>query len=274
MRRKIISILLAFIGFSVVGYSFLYILDFFNQQKSGILITSEPVSDIYINGQFVGVTPYESEINPGEIIIKIRPQQASETIFDDYETKIDLVPGVKTIIKRIFKSDDDGSSGATVSFEKISGDDSLITVISVPDRAKIFIDDKLQGYTPLRLSIPAGDHDLSVQSDGYIDVSLPVKVYKGFKLTASVKLAKVEDLTLVEPEPTVSTEVKKQIKIKRTTIGFLRVREGAGIGFPEVTKVKPDEVYDILNTGESGSWYKIKVGEIEGWVSAEFVAKL
>ena len=40
-----------------------------------------------------------------------------------------------------------------------------------------------------------------------------------------------------------------------------------------LAQVKPDEIYDILEEGENGSWYKIKIGDLEGWVSAEFVTK-
>ena len=64
------------------------------------------------------------------------------------------------------------------------------------------------------------------------------------------------------------------IRINKTDIGFLRVRSGANTGFPEVAQVQPNDEYEILEEGENSSWYKIKVGEIEGWVSAEFVTKL
>ena len=286
MKRKILSTTLALFGISLVGFALLLFLGFFKKQEAGILVESEPIATVYINGQEVGKTPYEANREPGEISISIKPDPIEGFIFDDYETKINLVPGIRTIVKRVFKETEDYSSGAVVSFEKLGGNDSYVTVVSVPDNAEVLIDGKVYGYTPLRVKVPAGDHTLIVSADKYLEKSLPVRVYSGYKLTASVKLAKTEVQTETKEEATTSGELKPdlgRIKINKTDTGFLRVRSGANIGFPEIAQVKPDEEYDILEEGEKGSWYKIKVAtttseevtnEIEGWVSAEFVTKI
>ncbi len=275
MKRKLISALLAVTGIVIIGFATLLFLGLFKEQEAGVLIESEPVSKIYIDNKEVGVTPYETNIKPGEISIKIEPEQIGDVVLDDYETKVNLVPGIKTIIKRIFKPDEADSSGAIVSFEKIGGTDAFVTVVSVPDSARITIDGKGYGYTPLRVKIPAGDHQLAISSDNYLEKTLPIKVYKGYKLTASVKLAR---LIKVEPQElaVLSESISDlgTIRINKTDIGFLRVRSGANTGFPEVAQVQPNDEYEILEEGENSSWYKIKVGEIEGWVSAEFVTKL
>ena len=73
------------------------------------------------------------------------------------------------------------------------------------------------------------------------------------------------------------------IVINKTDIGFLRVRQGAGVNFPEVAEVKPGEEYEVIEENEDSSWFKIKIGEIseawpaapvEGWVSGEYVTKI
>lgn len=281
MKRKIISTILALIGISLIGFAVLLFLGVFKDQQSGILVDSDPVAKVFINGYEVGKTPYETNRESGEIMLQIKPENIEGVVLDDYETKIDLVPGVRTIVKRVFKETEEYSSGVVVSFEKLGGIESFVTVVSVPDNSQVLIDGKAYGYTPLRVKIPAGDHTLLVSSDKYLEKSLPIKVYAGYKLTASVKLAKSAEQKEVE-QLVQQEEVKSldRIKIDKNDVGFLRVRSGANTGFPEIAQVKPDEEYDILEEGENASWYKIKIDEaeglpaVEGWVSAEFVTKL
>jgi len=273
MKKKLIATTLSILGIVFIGLSVLYFLDFFKPQNAGILIESDPVAMVFIDNQEVGKTPYEAEISPKEIMIKIKPESVDGQKFDDYETKVNLVSGIKTIVMKSFRQDEDYSSGVIVSFEKVGSGDSFVTVVSVPDNAQVLIDDKVYGYTPLRIAIPGGDHNLLVTADKYFKKQLPIRVYKGYKLTAFVKLAKAN-----EPEQILDQqqqeEVKFRIKVNSVDTGFLRVREGASTGFPEVAQVKPAEEYDVIEEGENGSWYKIKVGEVEGWVSSEFVTKL
>lgn len=275
MKRKIISTILAVIGIIIIGFATLFFLGLFKEQEAGVLIESEPVSRVFINGVEMGKTPYEANLKAGEINIKIKPEKNGDIVLDDYETKVRLVPGIRTIVKRIFKPDEEDSSGAIVSFEQVGGEDSYVTVVSVPDSSQITIDGKSYGYAPLRINIPAGDHQLVISSDKYLDKTLPIKVYKGYKLTASVKLARAVEVDptavpVVLPEATLN----EKIRINKTDVGFLRVRSGASTGFPEVAQVKPDEVYEVIEEGEYGKWFKIKIGDTEGWVSAEFVTKI
>ena len=274
MRKKVIAATLSIIGIVFIGLSVLYFLDFFKPQNAGILIESDPVATVFIDNQEVGKTPYEAEVSPKENMVKIKPESVDGQTLDDYETKVNLVSGIKTIVMKTFRQNEEYSSGVIVSFEKVGSGDSFVTVVSVPDNAQVLIDDKVYGYTPLRIAVPGGDHNLLVVADGYLKKQLPIRVYKGFKLTAFVKLAK-SDEPQATPAPVLSgMDIKIRIKINETDVGFLRVRSGASVGFPEVAQVKPTEEYDVIEEGENGSWYKIKVGEVEGWVSSEFVTKL
>ncbi len=271
-KKKIISVLIAITGLIIIGVSIITFLGFFKKQNAGILVDSNVDSLVYINDLQVGKTPYESEGPEGEIKLGIKPNTASNNL-DDYETKVNLVSGIKTIVKREFNEDDDYSGLSVLSFEKTGNEDSYVTTVSNPDKSQIIIDGKIYGYTPVRISIPAGDHELIVKKESYVDSVLPIKVYKGFNLTVSVKLPKNMQS---QAEVVVEEENRRvdQIRIDKNDAGFLRVRSGASTGFPEVGQVKPDEVYDILEEGEHGKWYKIKFGEVEGWVSGEFVTKL
>lgn len=281
-KKKLISAVLAMLGLGLIGIAVLAFLGIFRDQISGILIESDPEAVVYINNEEVGKTPYEQNRKAEEITIRIKPISTEGVILDDFETKLSLVPGIKTIIKRSFKESEDDSSGAIVSFEKLGGDESFVTVISIPDNSQVLIDGKVQGYTPLRVKVPAGDHTLIVSSEKYLEKSLPIRVYKGYKLTASVKLAKIKENTVQELAVLAEETVRLgRIRINKTDLGYLRVRSGANIGFPEIGQVKPDEEYEILEEGEHVSWYKIQLPDEEGqesgrqgWVSAEFVTKL
>lgn len=287
MKKKLISTGLALLGIFIIAFAVLLFIGVFKDQEAGILVESDPSATVFINDQEVGKTPYEVNRDSGEISLRIKPDPIEDRVLDDYETKIKLIPGIKTIVKRVFRETEEYSSGVVVSFEKLGGIESYVTIVSVPDNAQVLIDGKVSGYTPLRVKVPAGDHTLVVSSDKYLEKSLPIRVYAGYKLTASVKLAKGEKTK--EPEQiavlgeTAITPNLGRIKINKTDTGFLRVRSGANTGFPEIAQVKPDEEYDILEEGEHASWYKIKIvsttnegatNEIEGWVNAEFVTKI
>lgn len=198
MKKKLITTILILLGMAVLGFALLVYLGLYKDQESGILIESEPSATVFINEEEVGRTPYEANKKLGEITLRIKPDQLQNQVLDDYETKITLVPGVRTIVKRSFKESEEFSSGVVVSFEKLGGTDSYVTVVSVPDNAQILIDGKVYGYTPKRIKVTAGDHDLVVSADKYLEKSLPIRVYSGYKLTASVKLAKSEASVLDE----------------------------------------------------------------------------
>ncbi len=66
-----------------------------------------------------------------------------------------------------------------------------------------------------------------------------------------------------------------KVKIKPNSLGYLRVRSGAGRGNPEVAKVKVGDVFVVLE--EANGWYKIEYEEgKEGWISgnAQYTEKI
>lgn len=281
MKKKLLIVISIFVVLGIVAFVTLAFFGVFKQKMAGLLVESEPVSTVYIDGVMAGKTPYETNLEAGEILIQLVPDIFEDQQLDSYETKVNLEPGVKTIIKRSFNADKDLVSGIIVSFEKIGGDGSLLTVVSVPDHAQIFIDGKAHGFTPIRTKVSAGDHDLLVSHVGHLDKSLPVRIYKGYKLTAVVKLPK-DNKPKPTPQPVLSetTQNLGKIEISDTGVGFLRVRGEPNTNSEVVGQVIPGEVYDVLEVNENSSWYKIKVvlethngesSEIEGWVSGEFV---
>lgn len=281
-RNKIIKSLLISLGILFVGVFLLFFLDTLRSQQSGILVESEPVSDVFINNALVGQTPYEANLASGLINIKIVPQTDTLNL-DGYETKLILVPGVRTIVKRVFRPTIDESSGVLVSFEKFLAKESYVSIISVPDNAEVKINGKVYGLTPLRVSLPAGDYQLIVTADGYLEKSLPVKVYKGYKLTASVKLAKQQTENNIFKDSEIQVlgdqKIMKRVKISKTDTGFLRVRDGSGTDYLELGQIHEGQEFDVFEEDASKGWLKIKFINsegipIEGWISAEFAEEI
>lgn len=275
MRAKIIATSLTVAGLFLLFVSVLTYVGFFNKSNAGILIDSNLKANVFINNREVGVTPYESQLKPGEIIVKIKPVVNGNEVLDDYETKINLISGVQTIIKRDFKQKEIDSSGVIVSFEKDGSNDSSIAVVSIPGGAKVEIDNKFVGYTPFEFDISAGNHEVKISYRNYEEMKLPIVVYKGYKLTAFIKLAglkKVEATNQVgvEEQGLGIKEIKTKIKIKNK-YSFVSVKSGASFGFPEVGQIVQGEEYEVIESGEKGKWYKISFEDKEGWVSAGMV---
>ncbi len=270
MRRKLIVIFLVLVGMFLIAVSFLAFWGVFKAQPAGILIETEPKSEVFINGVNVGKTPYEATREAGDIVIRLVPE--SELELDDYETKVYLVSGVKTIIKRSFKESEEETSGATVSFEKTAEEGSLVTVVSIPDNAQISIGDRVYGFAPLRTKIKEGEHELFVSKEGYLDKKLSIRSYNGYKLTAVVKLQK-NTVVLAAETPVISQPEfeGEKIEILNTDVGFLRVRSEPTSSSEIMGQVKPGEIFDVWEKDTTSGWFKIKFEDKEGWVSGEFV---
>jgi len=283
--RKIKIVVFVFLGLGIlIGFLFLLV-SLLRPRLAGIHIESNPASTVFLNGAEVGRTPYENTREQGEVIVKLVPD-SFETPLVPYETKINLVAGVQTVIKRDFGETDDTSSGEIISFEKVDASQTSLAVVSIPDSSELLIDDKERAFTPHRTSsLLPGEHTLSLSSEGYSERRVEVRTHEGYKLTAVVKLAKVEveqgEDAEVQPEPEVQeveekTQFKK-IKILSTPTGYLRVRNEPSTLGTEVGRVEPGETYDLLETDEKTGWYKIRFSnsqeeeeEKTGWITNQY----
>ncbi len=251
----------------------LFFVGYFNPRQSGISIDASPSSSVYINGQLVGQTPYETVRKPSEITVKLIPANLN-TFF---ETKVTLTPGIKTIIKRDFGQTDNSSSGEIVSFEKDGGNAS-IAIISVPDGVNINVDGMGVGTTPYKNNaITSVEHQVTLSKDGFIQKVFNVKAYSGFKLTAIVQLAKSQDNSQSSlPNPSTAPDPKLfEVEILPTPNGFLRVRSSANVTSSELAKLKPGDKYPLIDQDGSGAWYEITYSEGKnGWISSAFARKV
>ncbi|MEJ2347824.1 MAG: PEGA domain-containing protein, partial [Patescibacteria group bacterium] len=242
---------------------------------AGLLIEGTPAANVFIDGEHVGRTPYDGTRNPGEVVIKLVPESFDSPLAP-FETKVTLVSGIKTVIRREFGETDDDSSGEIISFEKMGGKETSLSIVSIPDAAQVSIDGSVRGFAPYKTSsITPGEHQIIVYAPGFFEKTFTVKAVEGYKLTTVVKLKPNGEEVPAEGEETPEEPKQEEVKILTTPTGFLRVRSEPSTAGEEVGQVTPGEKYPYLDTDEDTGWFKIEYedGE-EGWISNTYAKKV
>ena len=235
---------------------------------------SYPTAKVYLDGKEAGMTPYKNNsLSPGEVEVRLT---ANDQV---WTKKVHLENGANTVVNREFGKSEEESGGYVLYFEA-TGDNkkSGLLISSRPDRAAVYIDDEIKGYSPLRIDdIGDGDKKLGVSFPGRKSASSYVKFVDGYQLVMETDLAKEE--TIVIPDnnneaavSTSSAETATMVIIKETETGWLNVRESASSSGVAITKINPGEKYKLLE--ENNGWYKIDLGNGKsGWISAKYAEK-
>lgn len=271
--KKFKVIFLVLVSVALLGGLGIFLIGQFKSTSAGLRIETSPAAAVFIDGEQVGRTPYQGTHNAGEVVIKLVPESINEPLAP-FETKINLASGIETVIKREFGPSDEESSGEIISFEKLGGKETSLSVISVPDAAQVSIDGLVRGFTPYKTSsITAGEHRVIVATPGYFERSLSVKVVEGYKLTAVVKLAPSGNEEAKEETP--EEPKQEEVRILETPTGFLRVRSEPSTLGEEVGRVEPGKTYPYLDEDKDTGWFKIEYEEgKEGWVSNRYAEKI
>ena len=232
------------------------------RQKSGISITSTPKdATVFLNKQEVGKTPYETgALEVSEYIVRLEKDQAV------WQGNVKLHGGTVTIINRDLAKDLTSSAGEVLTLTKGKG----LTIISNPNNAKVYIDSKEEGNTPLDVGSENGEHTILVEHPNYVKRSIRATLPAGFNLTIFVDLALSEaDLS------TISTPVVRttpEVIVKTTPTGFLRVREKPSLSGKEIAQVSAGDTLILLE--ELSGWDRVRLsGGLEGYVSSTYVEK-
>lgn len=270
MIGKIRLILTVLISIFLTIIIVFFLIGYFFPPKAGLLVVSNPKADVFIDGQKVGETPYDTALKPKEVLVKISPLDPR---LAPYETKVKLVARVKTILQRDLADNEEKSSGILVSFEKTVGRKSVISVISDPDGAQVVIDGQVRGFTPLEIdSLEAGEHKLSLSLTDYLTKEVSIRAYLGYKLTAFFKLAPVLP-KIQETNSQIWTNFK--VQIVNTGKSGLKVREKPDLSSSETGLVKENEQYDVLEESENKEWYKIGRNNVAlGWIPSQYTKKM
>jgi len=256
---------------------------FFLDRKSGkgaLQVTSVPESRVYLENKLIGTTPFcacdlPHMLSVGDYTVKLVPPGGN---FRPFEGKITISKSTLTVVDRTF-ADNGTSDGSIISLIPLSDKKDIeVLVVSLPDKANVFLDSNPVGVTPLLLKqVSESDHDLRITRDGYKDKLIKIKTALGFQLNSLVFLGVNADLSnpsvasvSATPSPTAAAVVN--VLILDTPTGFLRVRSGNFINSSEITQVKPGESYELLE--EKDNWFKIKITDTKvGWISSSYAVK-
>jgi len=257
---------------------------FFLDKKSGkgaLQVTSTPAGKAYLDGKLLGTTPFcaceaPNMLSVGDYSVKIIPVEGN---FRAFEEKITINKSTLTAVDKTF-GDSGESDASIISLMPLDSKEDLeVLIVSLPDKASVFLDNNPVGVTPLLLkNVSDSDHDLRVTLNGYRDKNIKVKTALGYKLSALLFLG-INSFNLT-PTPSASpstfiakeADVTARILILSTPTGFLRVRENASVGSSQIGQVNPGETYEM--TDETSGWFQIKLTDgTLGWVSATYAAK-
>lgn len=263
-RFFILFLVVFFVG--LIGF---FIVNNFGKNQVGKLeVNSNFKMDVSVDGKVVGKTPYSGTYDPKEIVVEI----------GNYQTKLQLQSGIKTIVDRDFLQNSTESFGEVVSFEKTGLTNGIVAIVSIPSGAEVMADGKIYGVTPLNINdLSIGNHTLVVSQTGYQNRSFPINVVAGYKLIAAI------DLQL---SPTAASEIKQQdirentsdltktiVEILSTPNGFLRVRNQPTTASDEIARVNPGEKYDLIKIDGKTGWFDIKLDSTSsGWISNVYAA--
>ena len=273
-------VLIVLVSLIVFVGAVLFIIGNLKSKPGGILVDTSPAASVYVNGELVGKTPLQKTYDAGEITLKLVPLIADQNLLP-FETKITLVSGVQTVVRREFGIDENSSSGDVISFEHQGGQEASLVVVSTPDNAQVNIDGVVRGFAPYKTSsISPAKHQITVKAPGYSDRVMTVNTALGYQLDLFAKLSKAGVTLNPSPTPTpVSTQsAQTYVEILSTPTGYLRVRTEPGTAGEEIAQVKPGDKFLYLGEDTSTGWYKIQYEEpkaglpngVAGWVSNQY----
>lgn len=281
MRLKTIFIVVLFLG--SLGFIIIKLILGNTSSVAGLKIVSEPVASLYLDEKFIGKTPYDGRHPADNYILKIDPGEGTGAV--SWQDKIVLTSQTLTYVKKELGTSELLTQGEIVSLEKIDSNGTQLAISSTPDAAVISIDGIEKGITPLNLPIQEGEHDVVVNSTGFIGRSVKIKAIKGFRVNVSFQLAISSDSqSLISPTPEAATpgvtnvvspdDTKKPyVLIKETPTNFLRVRLDASLAASEVAQLKPGVKVPFLE--EKSGWLKVAYEEgKEGWISSRYAQKV
>ena len=275
LKMKTFKIVLVVLGtLAVVLVAVFFAIGYLKPKPSGLLVDTTPESSVYVNGNFAGKTPFNSANFAGQIDLKLVPDIADQNLVA-YETKINLVPGIQTVVRREFGPSEDSSSGDVISFDK-SG--TGIIVISSPDNAQVLVNGTQQGFTPYNISpVTPGSYQITVKADGFMERTMSIKTQPDYRLTVYAKLAKAP-VAVPTASPTPQPVSKTFVVVGNTPTGFLRMRTEPATNGEEIAELKTGSKYLYLETDAASGWYKIQYQDpapglpngMVGWVSNQY----
>jgi hypothetical protein len=89
MSKKLRLLLIGIASVGLVVGTVLFLVGTFKPKSAGLFIETVPKASVFIDGEQVGRTPYETTRSPGEVTIKLIPESI-DTALAPFETKLTL----------------------------------------------------------------------------------------------------------------------------------------------------------------------------------------
>jgi len=285
MKKKLgvfLFLLILFIGFLAIRF---FVMD--KQNSNGQLkVLVSPSASVFMDNVAVGKTPFEDKFKVGEYLLKLIPEgNATDTA--SWQSKIKIYKNTRTYVNMELGSSDISTSGEVFTSVKmttpVKSGYGEVMVETEPQGAIVYLDNDEKGVAPVKLeNVLKGDHEISVFMSGFFRRTQKINIDPGYQVNAKFKLAidqsqtpKVEEKKTATDEASlkeasVDIETGKQVTIKETPTGWLRVREEPNAEASESAKVNPGDKFDIL--GEEAGWIKIEYEKNKtGWISGQYV---
>ncbi len=311
MKKKLLFLVILFVGFIIFTVTSVFLLR--KEHDPELKILSSPNATVSVDGKVIGKTPIEGfVVSAGEHMVTLKVEgtssmwQGKVPAFSNSKTYVDRELGASDITSSgvvfwVRKQDDSPLGKVLPGAKERNKNSGTVEITTDPIGTIIYLDNDEKGIAPLVMeNVPAGEHEISAYSPGFIRRSQKIKVEEGYIVSGEIKLAIDKSYQKVE-EPKVSTEsasltgtpgiseeptpvpsgkvvptVKpgmKSVKIKDTPTGFLRVRASASTGGAEVGRVNPGDTFVIIT--EENGWIQIEFEKgKEGWVSGQYVERL
>lgn len=189
MQRKflflgIIAILLVIIFF-LVRFFVLH-----RNPRQGVLkVSTNVAARVLLNNRDIGKTPLEQKVDVGEYTIRLVPDSTTRTL-SSWQGRVVIGGNTVSFINRDLAETELTSAGEQLWLEKISGNATELSILSVPDGASVLVNDQSRGVTPLKITdLPAGEHTVVVTSPGFDSRTTRVRLNVGYRVVASVFMA-------------------------------------------------------------------------------------
>lgn len=157
----------------------------FSRKKAALVVEAAPESSVFINGKYVGSTPYKYEGEPEEVLLTLAPPRETPLV---YERLITLLSGTQTIVRRNFESEE-SSSGLVLGFSKAPQNQSFVEVVTVPDKSEVTVNGHRVGVSPVVFPLSPGEHDVSISAAGYSEEKIKITALRGYRLLINAELS-------------------------------------------------------------------------------------
>lgn len=237
------------------------------QDRAGLRVESIPDAKVKVDGEEMGGTPFQKEdFEAGEYLVSVEKDKFS------WQGYVKLISGTLTVVNRELAQSKSAQSGEVITLEEGKGlpaGRQGVTILSSPDASDVEIDGKSYGKTPLYISdLVPGEHTFLLSHSNFLKRSIKAILPDGYNLMIKVDLAISEaDLTSIQSEPVQS---QKELIVKNTPVGFLRVRSKPSTSSEEIARVSPGDTLILLE--ETPGWKRVKLPDgKEGYVSSAYV---